>query len=139
LAPGIGAWYKAEELLQEVEFIVVSRPGFSLSELANALPESLRATASIRRRSHRAGGDGDLVLGRVVLHMLPEVREKVSATQLRSAAAKGRTLGKQAPAAVAEYIRKMGLYREAAQAPAHSARQQAKVVNIRNGKRKHSS
>jgi nicotinate-nucleotide adenylyltransferase len=136
----IGSWYKAEELLQEVEFIVVSRPGFSLADLADALPESLRPAAAIRHPFQDVPANGDLVLGGVVLHLLPEVREKVSATQLRSAAAKGRSLGKLVPEAVAEYIRKMRLYRQAVEVPAAvSARQQTKVVSIRHGKRKRSS
>jgi nicotinate-nucleotide adenylyltransferase len=136
----IATWYKAEELLQEVEFIVVSRPGFSLADLADALPTSLRPAVPSRRPVRGTSADGDLVVGRVVLHVLPEVREKVSATQLRSAAAKGRPLRKLVPEAVAEYIRKMRLYRQAAEARAAvSPRPQTKVVSIRHGKRKHSS
>ena len=33
---------KAEELFRECEFVVASRPGFSLADVANALPASLR-------------------------------------------------------------------------------------------------
>ena len=135
----IGSWHKAEELLQEIEFIVVSRPGFSLSDVADALPEGLRPAASIRRPFQETPAGGDLVLGRVVIHVLPEVRERVSATQLRSAAGKGRSLGKLVPGPVAEYIRKMRLYRQAAEVPAVTSRpQDGKVISIRHGKRKHS-
>src|SRR5581483_5621557 len=59
----IGTWHKADELLQEVEFIVVSRPGYSLADLADALPEALRPAASIRRPFQGTPVDGDLVLG----------------------------------------------------------------------------
>ncbi len=136
----IESWYKAGELLREIEFIVVSRPGFSLADLGEALPESLRPAASVRNSFNAMPPNGGLALGRAVIHLLPAVREKVSATQLRSAAAKGRSLGKLVPEPVAEYIRKMGLYRQAAGAAAAASRQQqTKVVSIRHGKRKHST
>jgi nicotinate-nucleotide adenylyltransferase len=40
----IATWRQPEELLAEVEFIVVSRPGYSLADVGRALPESLRPT-----------------------------------------------------------------------------------------------
>src|ERR1043165_7980448 len=39
---GIANWREPEALLREVEFIVASRPGFSLADIARALPESIR-------------------------------------------------------------------------------------------------
>ena len=35
----IAQWHQAEALFREVEFIVASRPGYSLADVANALPE----------------------------------------------------------------------------------------------------
>ncbi len=54
----IATWRQPEELLAEVEFIVVSRPGYSLAEVGRALPESLRPTELMMRamRSQRAEG-----------------------------------------------------------------------------------
>src|SRR5262249_47345782 len=38
----IAQWHEAVALLKECEFIVASRPGFSLADVANALPEPIR-------------------------------------------------------------------------------------------------
>jgi nicotinic acid mononucleotide adenylyltransferase len=45
------------------------------------------------------------------LHLLPETHENVSATQIRTAVKSKAGLKKLVPDAVAEYIRKEGLYR----------------------------
>jgi nicotinate-nucleotide adenylyltransferase len=108
----IATWHKAEELLQEVEFIIASRPGFSLKALASALPKGLRPPERVRRISRGLPAHGDVAVGGVLLHLLPSVKEDVSATQLRAAAGRGRSLKKMVPDAVAEYIRKTHLYRE---------------------------
>ena len=42
----IAHWHQAEALLRECEFIVASRPGYSLADVANALPEKLRPARS---------------------------------------------------------------------------------------------
>ncbi len=47
----------------------------------------------------------------IMLHMLPETHENVSATQIRTAVGKGSALKKLVPDAVAEYIHKEHLYR----------------------------
>jgi nicotinate-nucleotide adenylyltransferase len=128
----VASWHKAEELLQEVEFIVASRPGFSLADVAEALPQSLRPPAEVTRPFRRAEAEGDLALGRVRIHLLPEVQEKVSATRLRSLAARKRPLGKMVPEAVAEYIRKTHLYTKAAATPVRrpAGQRQGKVISI---------
>ena len=38
----ISKWHEAEALFGECEFIVAGRPGYSLADVANALPDSLR-------------------------------------------------------------------------------------------------
>jgi len=50
----------------------------------------------------------------VVLHLLPETHEDVSATQIRAAVKRSNGLSELVPEAVAEYIRKEGLYRPVA-------------------------
>ena len=53
-----------------------------------------------------------MVLPGSTIHLLPDVSERVSATQIRNAAAKGGShLEKLVGVAVADYIRKTGLYR----------------------------
>jgi nicotinate-nucleotide adenylyltransferase len=105
----IANWRQPEALLREVEFIVASRPGFSLADVALALPQSLRPkdAAPFRRQPET----GDLVLGRLTLHILAGVEENVSATQVRSSLAHGRGVSRFLDDAVGAYIAKMHLYR----------------------------
>ena len=41
----IAKWHQAEALFRECEFVVASRPGYSLADVANALPASSAAAA----------------------------------------------------------------------------------------------
>jgi nicotinate-nucleotide adenylyltransferase len=105
----IRTWRQPEELLAEVEFIVVSRPGYSLADVGQALPESLRPPdlATMRRRQ----SNGTIVSMGATVHLLGEVKERVSSTQIRAAAAKSvKQLSRYVPPLVAEYIRKENLY-----------------------------
>ena len=107
----IGTWRQPEELLAEVEFIVVSRPGYSLADVGRALPESLRprelAPGTVRRRQ----ADGTIASMGATVHLLGEVKERVSSTQIRAAATKSiKQLSRYVPALVAEYIKKENLY-----------------------------
>jgi len=54
---------------------------------------------------------GELVLGQARIHLLEGVNVPVSATQVRQAAAQAKSLAKYVHPAVAEYIKKMWLYR----------------------------
>jgi nicotinate-nucleotide adenylyltransferase len=107
----IASWREPEALLREVEFIVASRPGFSLGDLARALPEGIRPNAEVARALKKRPATGDIILAGAAIHLLEGVAEKVSATQVRAAAARGRGLAKLVGPAVAEYITKMHLYR----------------------------
>ena len=83
-------WREPERLLGLAEWIVVSRPGFSLDHL------------SASQQTYAA-------LGRV--HLLESVHEDVSATELRTRLEQGEDCHDLVPEAVLEYIRKHGLYR----------------------------
>lgn len=107
----IAKWHQAETLFRECEFVVASRPGYSLADVANALPEALRPRPEVTRPFQKQAASGDLVLTGVTLHLLDKVRQPASATAIRQAAAAGKPLGKFVDPAVGEYIRKMGLYR----------------------------
>lgn len=106
----IAKWRDPEALLRECEFIVVSRPGFSLADVAGALPESMRPAGDVLKPFQKTAAWGDIVLGGAVIHLLEGVEEKVSATQIRQAAADSRGLNRWVAPAVADYIKKMGLY-----------------------------
>jgi nicotinate-nucleotide adenylyltransferase len=107
----IAKWHEAEALFREVEFVVAGRPGYSLADVANALPESLRPRAEVTQPFHKQPATGDLVLPGVTIHLLGDLKQPASATAIREAAAAGKPLGRFVEAPVAEYIRKMGLYR----------------------------
>jgi nicotinate-nucleotide adenylyltransferase len=107
----IAKWHQAEALFREVDFIVAGRPGYSLADVANALPESLRPREEVTRPFHKQPATGDLVLPGVTIHLLGDLRQPASATAIREAAAAGKPLGRFLDPPVAEYIRKMGLYK----------------------------
>ena len=109
----IADWKEPEALLGEVEFIVGSRPGHSLAQVAEALPESIRPKQAVSQAFRKQPAQGELVLGAVHIHFLEDVNVPVSSTQIRAAAASGRSLARFVPDPVAEYIKKMRLYREA--------------------------
>jgi nicotinate-nucleotide adenylyltransferase len=107
----IAKWREAEALFQECDFIVASRPGYSLADVANALPEKLRPAPAVTKPFQKQAAKGDLVLPGVTIHLLEGVNQDVSATAIRDAAAKGKPLTKYVDATVAEYIKKTGLYK----------------------------
>lgn len=117
---GIAQWHRPADLLRECDFIVASRPGYSLGDIAGALPEELRPRAEVLKAARKstaglAESGAVMAFSGVTLHLLEDVSERVSSTQLRSAAASsGRRLEGYVGDAVAEYIRKTQLYRSAA-------------------------
>jgi nicotinate-nucleotide adenylyltransferase len=109
----IAQWHQAEALFRECEFVVAGRPGYSLADVANALPQSLRPRPEVTRPFHKQPATGDLVLPGVTIHLLGDLHQPASATAVRQAAAAGKPMGRFLDADVAEYIKKMGLYRAA--------------------------
>lgn len=108
----IAKWRESRALLAECEFIVASRPGYSLRDVAESLPEGLRPPESVTKPFQKQPATGDLVLPGLSLHLLEGVRQDVSATTIRAAAAQGKSLARWLDPRVAEYVRKTGLYRE---------------------------
>jgi len=107
----IAKWHEAEALFRECEFIVAGRPGYSLADVANALPERLRPRPEVTKPFHKQVATGDLVLPGVSIHLVEDLRQPASATAIRGAAGAGKPLGRFVGPTVAEYIRKMGLYK----------------------------
>ncbi len=107
----IAQWHQGEALFRECEFVVASRPGYSLADVANALPERLRPRPEVTKPFHKQKAAGDLVLPGATIHLLEDLHQPASATAIREAAAAGKPLGRFVDAEVAEYIRKMGLYK----------------------------
>src|SRR5271165_5973225 len=107
----IAKWYQVEALFRECEFVVASRPGYSLADVANALPASLRPRQEVTRPFEKQVATGDLVLKGVTIHFLDQVYQPISSTAIREAAATGKPLGRFVDPAVADYIKKVGLYK----------------------------
>ena len=107
----IAKWHQPEALFRECEFIVASRPGYSLADVANALPESLRPRPEATRPFQKQAATGDLVLAGATIHLLDQVHQPISATAIRAAAATGKPLSRFVDESVADYIKKVGLYR----------------------------
>jgi nicotinate-nucleotide adenylyltransferase len=107
----IAKWHEAKALLAECAFVVASRPGFSLGNVAESLPEGVRPPAAVTKPFQKQAASGDLVLPGVTLHLLEGVQQNVSATEIRAAAAQGKPLGRWLDPRVAEYVRKTGLYK----------------------------
>jgi nicotinate-nucleotide adenylyltransferase len=127
----IAKWHRPVDLLRECEFIVANRPGYSLGDIAGALPEELRPKDEVLKAARKgarglAWSGAVMAFSGVVLHLLEDVSERVSSTQLRAAAASsGRRLEGYVGDAVAEYIRKTRLYRigkaaDTSSAPTHT-------------------
>jgi nicotinate-nucleotide adenylyltransferase len=107
----IASWREAESLFSECEFIVASRPGYSMADIASALPEKLRPRQAVTKPFQNQPARGDLMLAGVRLHLLDDVKQNVSATRIRQAVRARRSIGKFVPQSVEEYIKKQGLYR----------------------------
>src|SRR5580700_5990627 len=90
----IAKWHQPEALFRECEFVVASRPGYSLADVANALPESLRPRAEATRPFQKQAASGDLMLNGVTIHLLDEVYQSISSTTIRQTAAAGKPLGR---------------------------------------------
>jgi nicotinate-nucleotide adenylyltransferase len=106
------SWHRCSELLLICDFIVAGRPGFSLNEVNAALPEGVENTGESREAGYTrftlSGPSGQ----RSELFLLPDLDQDISATEIRATLAEGSTPQPVLPAAVAEYIRAHGLYRQ---------------------------
>jgi nicotinate-nucleotide adenylyltransferase len=107
----IAKWREARALLGECDFVIASRPGFSLSDVAESLPEELRPSAAVTLPFKKQPAKGDLILPGVSLHLLDGVNQSVSATEIRAAAAQAKPLSRWLSPGVADYIKKHDLYR----------------------------
>src|ERR1700704_3714297 len=56
----IAKWREAKALLAECAFVVASRPGFSLRDVAESLPDGVRPPAAVTKRFQTQAASGDL-------------------------------------------------------------------------------
>jgi len=134
----ISIWRHPVELLAQCDFIVASRPGHSVVDVGEALPEALRPSAAILRALRQGHGDNAITLPSTTIHLLTDVSKRVSSTQIRAAANKSvKQLSRFVPRAVAEYIKKERLYMSEdkfAQRAEDTALPQAKVLSFRGAR-----
>jgi nicotinate-nucleotide adenylyltransferase len=83
----IAKWYECEALFRECEFIVASRPGYSLADVASSLPEKLRPSPAVTKPFGKRPATGELILPGATVHLLGDVHQAVSATAVRQAIA----------------------------------------------------
>ena len=95
----LGSWRQPQELMKECKFIIASRPGFTLPDLATSLITVLSAA------SEQPPTAGERFF------LLPTVAEVVSSTQIRAAVRSRLPLKDFVPQSVAKYIQEHGLYR----------------------------
>jgi len=107
----VAKWHRAEDVLRYCEFIVASRPGFSLADVARALPASLQPPANVTKPFAKAKAQGEFMHAGVRLHLMDTVKVNISATAIRKAAASKAALKKYVSPGVADYINKTGIYR----------------------------
>jgi nicotinate-nucleotide adenylyltransferase len=107
----IATWRQPEELLEECEFIVARRPGYAVADVGRVLPASLRPQEGMLHALEESRANGTVSLPGVTIHLLDEVHEGVSSTQIRAAARESvKQLSRLVPQPVAEYIKKEHLY-----------------------------
>ncbi len=108
----IAKWRNPVEVLRECDFIVANRPGYPLRDVVKALPKELQPASASVRPLERSKPPSKLELKGATIHLLKDVNEPVSSTQIRQAVLdRGQTLESLVGDAVADYIRKLHLYK----------------------------
>jgi len=97
-------WKDYRDILDLVDFIVVSRPGYPNRKIAETIPPSMI------RRSARLTGEQAIHLRRSLVHVVRGIDAPVASSDIRDAVSAGRGLAGLVPPLVEEYIRKEGLY-----------------------------
>lgn len=96
----IGSWKAYPGVLDRCHFIVISRPGFSSAAVRQALPDL----------ASRFADPGDRPRSTPGIFLVDAPTAAVSSTEVRRAAAEGKSLEGLVPARVADYIGRQGLY-----------------------------
>jgi nicotinate-nucleotide adenylyltransferase len=97
-------WKSYRQLLDLVDFIVVSRPGYDNEEISRAVPPNLIRQSLQDHTGHT------IRLRRSAIHILRGIDMPVAASDIRDTVRAGRRVTGLVPPLVEEYIRKEGLY-----------------------------
>ncbi|MCL5006065.1 MAG: nicotinate-nucleotide adenylyltransferase [Acidobacteria bacterium] len=97
-------WRQFRRLLDLVNFIVVSRPGFDSREIQKVVP------ADILAKPQRPASSNRIRLRKTTLHILEGVEVPVASRDIRQAIRRKRSITGGVPPLVEQYILKEGLY-----------------------------
>jgi nicotinate-nucleotide adenylyltransferase len=97
-------WREYRRLLDSVEFIVVSRPGFDVDALRQIAPPDLLPAR------HLAQQDETIRLRHGAIHLLHGVKAPIASREIRQAVRARKPITGLVPKLVEEYILKEGLY-----------------------------
>jgi nicotinate-nucleotide adenylyltransferase len=104
-------WYRGAELLVACDFIVAGRPGFDFHNTEKMLPPPVRVSGGPHYEPEFSSLHVADDAGRsATIYFLPDLREEISATEVRTALADHLTGNDALPQSVAEYIRAHHLY-----------------------------
>jgi nicotinate-nucleotide adenylyltransferase len=117
----IGHWFQAPRLLARTDWIVAGRPGFPLTHAQTALPLDIKVERSAGNIPAANRASGNLPPCDLTLHhadtpptrvwFLPQLKEDISATELRAALDRGDADPELLPEPVLSYIAKTDIYR----------------------------
>ena len=97
----IASWKEPVALLDAVDFLIVSRPGFAITRAASVISPELQPHAM---------SDHCIQLRRTRIHLLTTVEADISSSRIRELASHREPLAGLVPEPVEEYIRKLSLY-----------------------------
>lgn len=98
-------WKDPQRLLDQTDFIIVSRPGFHIRKIMSVIPEQMIKQAPHPERSET------ILLRRSKVCVLSGVHVPVASSDLRAALRRGRPVTGLIPPLVEEYIMKEDVYR----------------------------
>jgi nicotinate-nucleotide adenylyltransferase len=107
----IPQWKHFRRLLDLTNFIVVSRPGFSIAQITDLLPAGLLAKPAAQTRPNL------LRLKSTTIQVMTGLGVAIASREIRSAVREERRVTGLVPPLVEQYIQKEGLYRPAPQGP----------------------
>ena len=97
---GLADWYRVDDLINRIHFVVMRRPGWSYPESLPDWWQSGRTTRLDDLKEHRAGKFYEVEIEPIT----------VSATEIRSSISRGMDVSDRLPIAVRDYIRAHNLY-----------------------------
>lgn len=97
-------WKDYRHILDLVDFIVVSRPGYPNRKIVEIVPPDLI------RKSAKSSDGQSIHLRRSTVHVVRGIDTPVASSDIRDAVGTGRPVAGLVPPLVEEYIRKEGLY-----------------------------